>query len=145
MLLIKSLFLVTHFLSLATATPPPTRFRGYDPKDPCPRQCGLVGTDPQDWAVYYSLEALDRCTRPLLLDFKLDAELDHNSTWNKIRACSIWGDNIPAPEASVPDLNSSTQNITLQRTGPPETVLLPLLPCSTSNDISRRTLSRIVT
>ncbi|EIT73813.1 chitinase [Aspergillus oryzae 100-8] len=89
MLLIKSLFLVTHFLSLATATPPPTRFRGYDPKDPCPRQCGLVGTDPQDWAVYYSLEALDRCTRPLLLDFKLDA--------------------------SVPDVNSSTQNITLQR------------------------------
>ncbi|KAB8277072.1 hypothetical protein BDV30DRAFT_223672 [Aspergillus minisclerotigenes] len=99
MLLIKSLFLVTHFLSLATATPSPTRFRDYDPKDPCPRQCGLVGTDPQDWAVYYSLEALDRCNRPLLLDFKLDAELD----------------NIPAPETSVPGLNPSAQNATLQK------------------------------
>ncbi|KAE8340580.1 hypothetical protein BDV24DRAFT_175262 [Aspergillus arachidicola] len=115
MLLIKSLFLVTHFLSLATATPSPTRFRDYDPRDPCPRQCGLVGTDPQDWAVYYSSDALDGCHRPLLLDFKLDAELDHSNTRNKIRACSIWGDDIPAPETSVPGLNSSAQNVTLQR------------------------------
>lgn len=97
MLPIKSLFLVTHFLSLATTTPSPTRFRDYDPKDPCPRQCGLVGTDPQDWAVYYSPDALDGCNRPLLLDFKLDSELDNPNVRNKIRACSIWGDNIPAP------------------------------------------------
>lgn len=97
MLPIKSLFLVTHFLSFATTTPSPTRFRDYDPKDPCPRQCGLVGTDPQDWAVYYSPDALDGCNRPLLLDFKLDSELDNPNVRNKIRACSIWGDNIPAP------------------------------------------------
>ncbi|KAE8149794.1 hypothetical protein BDV25DRAFT_172654 [Aspergillus avenaceus] len=115
MSVLHSLLYLISFFSLGIAGLSSGRFLDYNPSEPCPRQCGLVGTNPQNWAVYYSLEALDRCNRPMLLDFMLEADLNESHARNKIRACSIWGDNIPIPETSAPGPDSFPENVTLQK------------------------------
>lgn len=82
------------FISLATASPTIwERNRG----DPCPAPCGLIGPSPEDWGVYYyDMDAINRCERPMLLDFMVDAPLNRSGVSTKVRACSIWGNTIQA-------------------------------------------------
>lgn len=106
------------FLSIAypaNATLSSSIFQNQPPWDPCPIQCGMVGSDIHNWGVYHDLEALNRCDRPMLMSFAVSAPLNRPGIQTQIQACSIWGDSIAASEATSSGELFSPQNVTVQR------------------------------
>ncbi|KAL4909691.1 hypothetical protein BDW74DRAFT_186210 [Aspergillus multicolor] len=69
--------------------------------DPCPSQCGLAGADPEKWMAFYTMDRLEYCRRPLLMDFNVESPLRPTDGHAKVRACAIWGDDYPAPSITV--------------------------------------------
>ncbi|KAF3160006.1 hypothetical protein TWF788_003433 [Orbilia oligospora] len=55
----------------------------------CPQLCSEVGNKPADWTVYDSVERLNSCTQPLLLDFAIFNPLDSPDTTVRIGACTV--------------------------------------------------------
>ncbi|KAK6502020.1 hypothetical protein TWF481_009838 [Arthrobotrys musiformis] len=55
----------------------------------CPQSCSQVGNKPADWTVYDSVERLNSCTQPLLLDFAVFNPLDSPDTTVRIAACTV--------------------------------------------------------
>ncbi|KAK6348664.1 hypothetical protein TWF718_006452 [Orbilia javanica] len=55
----------------------------------CPQPCSQVGNKPADWTVYDSVERLNSCTKPLLLDFAVFNPLDSPDTTVRIAACTV--------------------------------------------------------
>ncbi|KAL4903342.1 hypothetical protein BDW74DRAFT_156203 [Aspergillus multicolor] len=99
-------------LCLASASPTVwERHRG----DPCPAPCGLTGPSPEDWGVYYyGISDFNRCDRPMLVDFMVDAPLSQSGTPTKVRACSIWGTSVPSLNVTA-STESSAEGAILQR------------------------------
>ncbi|KAJ5114021.1 hypothetical protein N7456_002555 [Penicillium angulare] len=97
---LTSFFCLFSLPSFIDATPSLGRFARQSPRDPCPTQCGLSGSSPANWTVYHSLNTLELCDRPMLLDFVLEVPVDRSGSTPRIRACSIWGDSIPVEDTS---------------------------------------------
>ncbi|KAL6230349.1 hypothetical protein BDW75DRAFT_74297 [Aspergillus navahoensis] len=58
------------------------------------------------------MDALSRCERPMLLEFMVDAPLSQSGTPTKVRACSVWANNIPT-------LNNTATNESVAEMVPP--------------------------
>jgi LysM repeat protein len=99
-LLLTTFSFFTFFLLHTNAAPSTGRFSRQSPRDPCPTQCGPSGSSPANWTVYHSLDTLNRCNRPLLLDFVLGVPLDQSNS-PRIRACSVWGDPVPSSNTNA--------------------------------------------
>ncbi|RVD86020.1 uncharacterized protein DFL_004316 [Arthrobotrys flagrans] len=57
--------------------------------EPCPQPCSQVGNNPADWTVYDSVERLNSCNQPLLLDFAIFNPLESPDTTVRIAACTV--------------------------------------------------------
>ncbi|KAL7945747.1 glycoside hydrolase family 18 protein [Trichoderma barbatum] len=73
--------------------------KANSPLHPCPAIC--YGP-PEHWDVYSSLERLQICERPLVLDFVIHAPLEDSDTTVKLRMCTL-NDGLPQPRSSSPD------------------------------------------
>ncbi|KAH8800173.1 glycoside hydrolase family 18 protein [Xylogone sp. PMI_703] len=59
----------------------------YSALRPCPASCDASGK-PENWTVYTSLNRLDACDQPILLDFAIYNPLDDPNTIVKLRTCT---------------------------------------------------------
>jgi chitinase len=87
----------------------------YSALNPCPAACnGRL----DNWTVYTSVDRLDICDQPLLLDFAIYNPLEDPTTSVKLRTCTA-GDANDTENALVSPGNSSTQVAYTRRSASP--------------------------
>ncbi|KAL2828064.1 hypothetical protein BDW59DRAFT_54073 [Aspergillus cavernicola] len=63
----------------------------------------------------YTIDRLEYCRRPLLIDFMVDSPLCPADGHAKVRACAVWGDDYPVPSTIAPASVPFSENVTLER------------------------------